>query len=520
VEEKLEVFLRNVLKISLSQSAISPSERNDLDLLVYKFVINKHKQMGIEFRGSYYKRDVSFGKRTVKDGEAVAVWNRLGVHREVVGPRLVRLFFSTIVFLDKRIAGPNEYLVVTNVDGTVEHIRGPTTLYENPVFHRSVAIKSAFSLKSASECVVVNRETRESSTITKNGALIDNSRIDRMVIYGPNLYFPLVGDSIVEFKWSGNSSAVRAVDTFTVLSTASRQWKVDLPFHVISGGGGGTAGASTATVRGTVQVTLCFSIADVPALLDNSSDLIGDLYDAMVVDMAAIGASDAARREVNAKNLSKIMTLFTSVTDAFPHLSARAAATGIVVNGFAYRGFEPDQALARYLSELDEVEARIYRDRVLAEQEEKRIQADLSARQARLQHEQSLQQAQLAADKDRLAAEQEYRHAVAEHAMRESDLRVQAEIVRMREVNDEALRVLSSLNGMGVDLTTLLTNKPSQSAGSEGEKTNDTRGMTLVTKIPALTDVFVTSVEMSGASEMDRTPYVATASSAKRKSGK
>lgn len=464
----------------------------------HQTIVIKQKQMGIEFRGSYYKRDVSLGKRTVKDGEAVAVWNRLGVHREVVGPRLIRLFFSTIVFLDKRIAGPNEYLVVTNTDGTVEHIRGPTTLFENPVFHRSVAVKSAFSLVSASECVVINREIRESSAITKTGAIVGNSRIERVVVYGPNLYFPLVGDSIVEFKWSCKSSDARVVDSFTVLSTASRQWKVELPFHVVSGGVSGAPGASTATVKGTVQITVCFSITDVPSLLDNTSDLFGDLYDAMVVDMAAIGASDLARREVNAKNLSKIMNLFVSVNDAFPNLCSRAIATGITINGFAYRGFEPASALSRYLSELDEVEARIYRDRVLAEQDEKRIQADLSARQARLQHEQSLQQAQLAADKDRLAAEQDYKQAVAEHATRESNMKIRVEVERMKEVNDEALRVLTSLSELGVDLTTLLTHKSSGSLDVETrDKIDDVRGMTLVTQVPALTNVFVTSVASS-----------------------
>lgn len=455
--------------------------------------------MGIEFRGSNYKRDVSFGKRTIKDGEAVAVWNRLGVHRQVVGPRLVRLFFSTIVFLDKRTAGPNEYLVVINVDGTVEHLRGPTTMYENPVFHRRIEVKSAYSLVSASECIVVNREFRQSLTNAKTGAVVENSRIERQIVNGPNLYFPLVGDNVVEFRWSRNSptsaqdfSMSPSADSFTVLNTSTRQWKVDLPFHVI-GGGNSASGAAVATVRGTVQVTICFAIADVTNMLDNSSDLTGDLYDAMVVDMAALGASDIARNEVNAKSLSKIMSLFTVFTDAFPKLCERANAVGVAINGFAYRGFEPGRELARYMSELDDVDARLYRDRMVQEQEEKRIQADLAARQARLEHEQNLQQAQLAADKDRLAAEQEYQHAVSEHAMRESQTRAEAEMVRIREANDEALRVLSSLGTLGVDLTTLLTHQPEKKSVSGDVESISVGGL----KVPALTGVFMTGVSNS-----------------------
>jgi len=72
--------------------------------------IHSYTEMGIEFRGSHYKRDVHFGKRTVKEGEAVAVWDVNGIHTQIIGPRLVRLFFSTINFLDRRTASPTEYL--------------------------------------------------------------------------------------------------------------------------------------------------------------------------------------------------------------------------------------------------------------------------------------------------------------------------------------------------------------------------------------------------------------------------
>ena len=468
--------------------------------------------MGIEFRGSFYKRDVSFGKRTVKDGEAVAVWNRLGTHHQVVGPRLVRLFFSTIVFLDKRIAGPNEYLVVTNVNGTVEHIRGPIALFENPVFHRSMEIKSAFSLTSVTECIVINREVRQNLTNSKTGAIVESSCIERLVISGPNLYFPLVGDSVVTFKWSGrhptNSpqdfSISQGVDCFAVLTTSMRQWKVDLPFQVVSTGRA-NSGAATANVRGSVQITVCFTITDITALLDNSTDLIGDLYDAMVVDMAVLGASDAAG-EVNAKSLNNIIRLFTSFEATFPHLTERAGTTGVTLNGFAYRGFEPDKHLVRYLEELAEVDSRIYRERMLADQDEKRIQADLTARQARLEHEQNLQQAQLAADRNRLVAEQEYEHAVSEHAIRERKAAAETDMLRMRKVNDEALRVLSTLNSLGVDLTTLLTHKPCAQTSEEvnGQLVNGSKGMALVTRAPALVDVFATTTTTDITSDAKR----------------
>jgi len=114
--------------------------------------------MGIDFRGKGYVRRVSIGKRTIKEGEAVALWDQNGEHRQVIGPALLRLWYSTIRFLDKKVAGKDEYLSAHHADGTVEHIRGPTMLFENPVLHQSVTVEQAIILGSASQFVVVHRE--------------------------------------------------------------------------------------------------------------------------------------------------------------------------------------------------------------------------------------------------------------------------------------------------------------------------------------------------------------------------
>lgn len=106
--------------------------------------------MGLDFRGGNYKRYVRFGKRTIKQGEgssphtdcllfksseyvssnnlslsalstAAAVWNMSGVQTEIVGPKLVRLFYSNIRFLDRYSAKSEQYLVVSYI-GEIEKI--------------------------------------------------------------------------------------------------------------------------------------------------------------------------------------------------------------------------------------------------------------------------------------------------------------------------------------------------------------------------------------------------------------
>lgn len=116
--------------------------------------------MGILFRNGSYVKHVRVGKRTIKDGEAAAIWDVNGQHREVVGPQLVRLWCSTIRFLDRKVAGPNEYLCVTHKNGQIEHICGPHAMFCNPVRHQSITVLPAIVLKSPKDCIVVYQKKK------------------------------------------------------------------------------------------------------------------------------------------------------------------------------------------------------------------------------------------------------------------------------------------------------------------------------------------------------------------------
>lgn len=419
--------------------------------------------MGIEFRGSYYKKDVSLGKRTIKDGEAAAVWSRLGVHRQVVGPRLTRLFFSTIVFLDKRVAGPNEYLLVRLVDGTVNHIRGPVTLFENPVLHQKIEVKHAYSLVSTSECLVVNREIRQSSA--EKTLLIENSRIERVILKGPNLYFPLVGDTVVNFDWHGtppNTSntfnIVPNTQKFTILNIAPRQWKVDVSFLPPSFQR--SKQSFIESKPGILQLTFNFQIIDVNTMLDNTFDVIGDLYDSLVVDLADIQTTTEnnqshAHDEQSSSSSSWVIKTFSSI-HSFPYLLARAAVIGVAIETVSYRGYEQHVETKKQLAELKEIQMKLSRDRMITEQEQNKIESDLSARRSRLEQEKSLQQAQLAVKRENLQAEQEYREAELKHTLLQEQIQLESNLSQAKLRNDETLRVMRELNSLGVDLTTLL----------------------------------------------------------------
>lgn len=71
------------------------------------------------------------------------------------GPALVRMFYCHIRFLDRYSAKAEEYLRVEFVDGRVEHLPGPVSLYKNPVYHSRVEIQEVVKLRSKAEFAVV-----------------------------------------------------------------------------------------------------------------------------------------------------------------------------------------------------------------------------------------------------------------------------------------------------------------------------------------------------------------------------
>lgn len=156
--------------------------------------------MGVDFRGKGYVRRVRIGKRTVKEGEAVAVWDQYGRHRQVDGPALLRLWWSHIRFLDRHIAGAEEYLRVETRDGKVTHLKGPVSLFENPVLHNSVKVLKAVAADSLRSYIVVHRGLQEGRTEGSNYTIIE----------GPVLFFPEPSDRVHVFSWAKASAGVLA----------------------------------------------------------------------------------------------------------------------------------------------------------------------------------------------------------------------------------------------------------------------------------------------------------------------
>ncbi|KAL7576938.1 hypothetical protein ACA910_006695 [Epithemia clementina (nom. ined.)] len=210
--------------------------------------------MGVTFRSGDYVKFVRFGHRTVKDGEAAVVWNARGELSEVVGPRRVTLWFSTIRFLYHYQATLGQYLRVQHRDGTTEHVVGPVARYLNPTKHNTIQVTDGCNLVSEDDCLVMYSHAKaasinttdsvagndaravESSTKAQNKGLMANRRI----VYGPQFVIPSEQESIHTFSWSSFGDGGDGVNsqgtTFQILKTNKTELrKIRLSLRTVEG---------------------------------------------------------------------------------------------------------------------------------------------------------------------------------------------------------------------------------------------------------------------------------------------
>ena len=177
--------------------------------------------------GSYYAH-VWFGKRTVKEGEAAAVWDFSGRRKVVEGPRRVRLWFCHVRFLDRFTADLHQFLSVHYRDGRSEHLRGPVSLFMDPCVHERVDLKEAYKL-SANEALVVYREVEKvvagepQAAVTGTGCTAESADgralakpaptpgtaggVLRRIVCGPSVYVPNHQEWVHTFSWHGSVGA-------------------------------------------------------------------------------------------------------------------------------------------------------------------------------------------------------------------------------------------------------------------------------------------------------------------------
>jgi hypothetical protein len=252
--------------------------------------------MGITFRDGSYVRRVKVGKRTIKEGE--------GASREVIGPSLRHLFYSTIKFMDHHIARPNQYVVIEHKDGKIEHLPGPHSIYFNPIKHTSVVVNDAIELPTPSDCIIV---------ASSQPPAIQNTTPGDYVVRGYAQYMPQINEKVVAHEWTldpTNSSAphkpVQGHTTkFTRLTTRPFRFPITMPLKTKEGM--------------TIQIEYSFSLmVEEVELAIAIADPIAAIHMALQSDLAKIGPqlAEAFLAKPDPEQLASIHTYAGTIASA------------------------------------------------------------------------------------------------------------------------------------------------------------------------------------------------------------
>lgn len=432
--------------------------------------------MGVTFRSGGYIRFVRLGGRTIKDGEAAAIWNRKGTHRQIIGPQRVPLFFSTIRFLTRFKAESRQYLVVKHRDGKREHIGGPAMMYENPALHDEVSVHDGILLKSMDEYIVVNKFNKDddcdgsasasesSSTQTllessekKITKVVPCSGSGREIVQGPTLFVPTPNEVVHTFKWStfcqdgklskqtNESSKFHVIQTtLHSLSSAASKSLLSLEFEL----------PNTHSIHAEIDVQYKISEQSIDSLI-RVQDPIMKLYQAMQADAIFIGNSISVDdiRDGNRDNISKAI----GDVKAYVELGKVAKECGIDISMLRVTKWWMNEDLMTMIRNERDLTARVQSEFAEKEQRQKILQLDQENRCKAIKDEAELKRMKLTKDDELDKEMHEKKMASLERKLALQALEEKAANELKAAKDEGTLAFLTKLNDMDVDLTKYLS---------------------------------------------------------------
>ncbi|KAK3107245.1 hypothetical protein FSP39_010168 [Pinctada imbricata] len=294
--------------------------------------------------------------KTVREGQQAVIFNLYGEGRLVVGPQRVFLYRERLEFLRVKIADAYQYLVVTDNEGAVQHIRGPSTIYENPLMYQSVAVKESSKID-ANHLIVVYKRLKDSD-------------VQRRIVQGPTVFTPEPDEWIHNFKWHGsdmkkNGRMIPGKNQFIQLPVIPDQFY----FNVRE------VRTSDDTMI-TVKLMIFYELKDVTTMLDKTNDPIADMINAVCSDV--ISFSGKLTFEGFLKKTSSLSDLST-----FPQLTQRAGGIGYIIQKVVYRGYEASDKLQEMQNAAIQSRTQIRLNAEIEEQKQKLVDFKLSREQER-----------------------------------------------------------------------------------------------------------------------------------------
>lgn len=390
------------------------------------------RRSNLQRNSAYYKKHWWVPTRyTVKEGEQMAVWDRRGRQNLYAGPCRKVVMRSRVTFHDMVTADQNQYLVITKTDGTVQHERGPSRMYVDPVLHQTIEVKPAIRLEGM-ESIVVNASNVKSKEVDGDKGM----GLSRNVVSGPTLYFPAPNETVQVFCWHGEdpehkTRLIPAGRRFAKLCMIPEQFY----FNVKD-----VRTADDALI--TVKLMVFYQLVDIGTMLSNTTDPIAEFMNALTSDIVSF-----ASRNTFEEVLTKTSDLGDMQT--FPSLTTVAPTIGFKVEKVVYRGYQASQTLQNMhntaITERNNLKLRA-----------EKTQQDIEIKSHEL--DKTTEMAHKSNTNEMVAKthELEMKAKRFEAKMKQLGQKHEAKLERVRMDNNVELEQLQDLRGKGVELTPYL----------------------------------------------------------------
>jgi len=326
--------------------------------------------------------EVHFGQFVIPQGEQWSILNAAGEVAHVNGPQTIKVFGAKLRPMQSICVNESEYAEVRYIDGHSEILPGPVSIYEDPLLHQQIAVRSAISL-TASELLVVYREV----TASKGDKVVR-----RELVNGPCLYKPVTASEwIHKFSWHGHDPSAGDI---------CRKRPNGLKFDRLQ-----TAPCSTyfdvENVRTsddallTIRLMIFYRLVQVEKMLDSTNDPIADIVNSVSSDV--IGFCSVRSFEQFKESAEQLNML-----GVYQNLTERAQQDGIAVSKVVFRGYMAPQRLQKMhddaierrtklvLERESEIQEQKMKDERLAKEEE-REKVKRSMEKARAEHQAEMQ---------------------------------------------------------------------------------------------------------------------------------
>ena len=399
--------------------------------------------------------------------------------------------YSTIRFLNRRKAEADQYLKIRFRNGTIEHIAGPVSMYENPCYHDSISVEAAIDLEenevikvssqirhqsegsfdpSDSETCLEEEATEACCQKEKSLQLEDQEKNRKIqIVAGPRRFIPNPEDTIETWHWtklpkdisnlgSGNQLEKHTLNRLKLNRT--KHWIVHVAY------GPSAAGRNERTYA---SLDIPYRLVEIEKLEGRESDPWASLCLALHADSSSWKVPNETTLASDDRIQEFLAVCCKEEESRFSRFYKAANACGIQIGQIQWLRLVPGLASQEAMDAQRRQSLTMDRNRQEKEQALALLKLDQERQQTKMEQDFALQETRLRMEEDLAQALHRRDTEMLERKAQLAELEESLKLESWKKSDAMVLQFLNRLADMGADVTRVICN----SKNSSGDVTVD-----------------------------------------------